>query len=191
MPASLRPLVFPVVAGAALVLVRISVPPPAFDLGRVFFWTAVTLVSAALPVRLPGGVHATITTAPLLAAIFDPNLSNPFGACWVAFVGTFELRDLRGEPKWYGTLFNKANFVLSSFAAWLVMATTDVIVRKDDPFSVVAQIVFVGTTFAVVNNGLSLLASSLRTSTPLSRVWALSVSKIAMGLVSQVPLGWL
>ncbi len=157
----------------------------------MFFWTVVTLVAAALPVRLPGGVHATITTAPLLAAIFDPALSNPFGACWVAFVGTLELRDLRGEPKWYGTLFNKADFVLSTFAAWSVLAATDNLIHRDDPFSVIAQIVAVGATFAAVNNGLSLIASSLRTSTPLSRVWALSVSKIAIGLVSQVPLGWL
>lgn len=191
-PPSLRWLVYPVLVSATVILVRLSLPPPpAFDLGRLFFWTVVTLVAAALPVRLPGGVHATITTAPLLAAIFDPGMTNPFGACWVAFVGTFELRDLRGEPKWYGTLFNKADFVLSTFAAWLVLSATAALVRKDDPFSVVAQIVAVGAVFAAVNNGLSLMASSLRTTTPVSRVWALSVSKIAMGLVSQVPLGWL
>jgi HD-GYP domain-containing protein (c-di-GMP phosphodiesterase class II) len=191
-PASLRWVVFPVIAAAVVILVRISAPPPApFDLGRVFFWIIVTLIAAALPVSLPGSLRATITTAPLLAAIFDPGLSNPFGACWVAFIGTFELRDLRGEPKWYGTLFNKAVFVLATFAAWLVLASTDTLVRKDDPFSVVAQIAAVGATFAVVNNGLTLVATSVRTHTPVSRVWALSVSKIAIGLVSQVPLGWL
>ena len=191
-PTSLRWLVYPVVTAAGLVLIRVSVATPdTFDLGRVFFWTVVTLIAAALPVRLPGGVHATITTAPLLAAVFDTGMPNPLGACWVAFVGTFELRDLRGEPRWYGTLFNKADFVLSTFAAWTVMAATESLVRKDDPFSVLAQIVAAGTAFATVNNGLSLLASSLRTNTPISRVWALSVSKIAIGLVSQVPLGWL
>jgi putative nucleotidyltransferase with HDIG domain len=191
-PPSLRWLVYPVLVAAAIILIRLSAPPPSsFDLGRLFFWTIVTLVAAALPVRLPGGVHATITTAPLLAAIFDPGMPNPFGACWVALVGTFELRDLRGEPKWYGTLFNKADFVLSTFAGWLVLSATAPLVKKDDPFSVVAQIVAVGAVFAAVNNGLSLMASSVRTNTPVSRVWALSVSKIAMGLVSQVPLGWL
>ncbi|MEX2047389.1 MAG: HD-GYP domain-containing protein [Chloroflexota bacterium] len=150
-----------------------------------------TLVAAALPVRLPGGVHATITTAPLLAAMFDPGMSNPFGVCWVAFIGTFEPRDLRGEPKWYGTLFNKADFVVSAFAGWTVLTLMAPLVRPSDPFSVIAQIVAVGGAFAIVNNGLSMLANSLNTGTALSRVWALSVSNIAIGLVSQVPLGWL
>lgn len=191
-PPALRWVVYPVIGAAVVIMARISTPPPqSFDLGRVFFWIIVTLTAAALPVYLPGGLRATITTAPLLAAVFDPGLSNPFGACWVAFVGTFELRDLRGEPKWYGTFFNKAEMVLSTFAAWLVWAATDALVRKDDPFSIVAQIVAVGGTFAIANNGLSLVVTSVRTSTPLSRIWAVSISKIAIGLVSQVPLGWL
>ena len=150
-----------------------------------------TLVAAALPVRLPGGVHATITTAPVLAALFDPGLPNPFGVCWVALIGTFEPRDLRGDPKWYGTLFNRADWVLSAFAGWAVLAMTQSAVKHGDPLGVLAQIVAAGGAFAVVNNGLSILANSLNTGTPLSRVWALSVSNIAIGLVSQVPLGWL
>ncbi len=144
-----------------------------------------TLVAAALPVRLPGGVHATITTAPVLAALFDPGLPNPFGVCWVALIGTFEPRDLRGDPKWYGTLFNRSDWVLSAFAGWLVLATTQSAVKHGDPLGVLAQIVAAGGAFAVVNNGLSILANSLNTGNPLSRVWALSVSNIAIGLVSQ------
>jgi putative nucleotidyltransferase with HDIG domain len=157
----------------------------------VFFWIMVTLVAAALPVRLPGGVHATITTAPVLAALFDPGLLNPFGVCWVALIGTFEPRDLRGEPKWYGTLFNRSNWVLSAFAGWLVLSMTQPAIKQGDPLGALAQLVATGATFAIVNNGLSMLANSLNTGTPLTRVWALSVSNIAIGLVSQVPLGWL
>jgi putative nucleotidyltransferase with HDIG domain len=191
-PASLRWLFVPVVLVAGLILVRVSLPPPAdLDLGRVFFWIVVTLVAAALPVRLPGGVHATITTAPVLAAVFDPGLANPFGVCLVALIGTFEPRDLRGEPKWYGTVFNRADWVLSAFAAWLVLSMTQSAVRPGDPFGALAQIAAAGGAFAIVNNGLSMLANSLNTGIPLSRVWTLSVSNIAIGLVSQVPLGWL
>jgi len=193
-PASLRWLFVPVVALAGIILVRVSLPPPTeIDYGRVLFWIIVTLVAAALPVRLPGGVHATLTTAPLLAALFDQGLANPFGVCWVAFIGTFEPRDLRGEPKWYGTLFNKADFVLSAFAAWTLMTLTDsmFMFTPNDPFGVLVRLVVAGGAFAIVNNGLSMLANSLKTGTPLSRVWALSLSNVAIGLVSQVPLGWL
>src|SRR5207249_6699619 len=73
----------------------VSVPAPqGIDLGRIFFWTAITLALAALPVRLPGGVVVHTTTAPLIAAVFDSGLANPFAVCWIAFVGTLELREI-------------------------------------------------------------------------------------------------
>src|SRR6266542_4036494 len=192
LPAALRWLFFPVVLGAAVILARVSFPPPSdFDLGRIFFWTVITLIAAALPVRLPGGVHATITTAPVLAALFDPGLPNPFGVCWVALLGTFEPRDLRGEPKWYGTSFKRAVWGLSAFGGWVAYTQTASAIRPGDPIGVIAQIVAAGGVFAVINSALALLANSLKTGIPLSRVWALSVSNIAIGIVSQVPLGWL
>jgi len=151
----------------------------------------VTLAAAALPVRLPGGVHATITTAPVLAALFDAGLANPFGVCWVAFIGTFEPRDLRGEPRLYGTLFNRSNWIVSAYSAWLVLLLTRTAIRTTDPLGTIVEIVLAGGSFAIVNNSLSLLANSLKTGASLSRVWAVSVSKVAIGLLSQVPLGWL
>lgn len=191
-PDSLRPLIYPVIAAAAIVLIRVSVPfPHDIDLIRLGFWTAITLIAAALPVRMPGGVHATITTAPVLAALFDPTLANPFGVCWVAFVGTFEPRDLRGEPRWYGTLFNRADWVISSYAAWLALLVAQSAVSAREAPGMVLQIVVAGGVFAIVNNTLGLLANSLKNQTPISRVWALSVSNIVIGIVSQVPLGWL
>src|SRR5882762_2318106 len=147
-PASLRWLLVPVVSLAGLVLIRVSAPPPDdLDIGRVFFWIVVTLVAAALPVRLPGGVHGTITTATILAALFDPGLLNPFGVCWVAFIGSFGPRDLRGDPKWYGTLFNRADWVLSAFAGWVVFAMTQPAVRPGDPLGILAQLAAVGGAF--------------------------------------------
>jgi len=191
-PASLRPLVYPVALAAALILVRVSVPPPSdLEVLRLAFWIAITLIAAALPVRLPGGVHATITTAPVLASLFDSGLSNPFGICWVALIGTFEPRDFRGEPRWYGTLFNRADWVISSYAAWLFLLLARSIAIDGGPPAMVLQIVVAGGVFTVTNNVLGLLANSLKTGNPVSRVWALSVSNIFIGLASQVPLGWL
>jgi putative nucleotidyltransferase with HDIG domain len=191
-PPPLRVLVYPVVAAALIILARVSAQPPSdLDLIRLTFWTLLTLFAAALPVRLPGGVHATITTAPVLAALFDTGLNNPFGVCWVAFVGTFEPRDFRGEPRWYGTLFNRSDWLISSYAAWLVLSATRVAEAGGGPVAMILQIVAAGGVFTIVNNTLGILANSLKTGAPLSRVWALSVSNIVIGLISQVPLGWL
>lgn len=191
-PESLRWFLAAVIGAAAAVLLRVSIPPPdGIDLGRIFFWVVIAIVAAALPVRLPGGVHATITTAPVLAALFDPALANPFGVCWVAFIGTFEPRDFRGEPRWYGTLFNRSDWVLSAFGGWVAIQLTNVAVRPGDPLGVLAQIAVAGGVFAGINTALGMLANSLKTGVALERIWALSVSNIAIGLVSQVPLGWL
>src|SRR2546430_7140591 len=165
-PARLRPLLYPVMSAAVLILLRVSIPfPDHVDLVRLICWPGITLIAAALPVRLPGGIHATITTAPVLAALFDMDLVNPFAVCWVALLGTFELRDLRGEPKWYGTLFNRADWVISAYAAWLVLFFTRFAVTSGDPFAIVLQIIAAGGVFATVNNVLGILANSVHTRT--------------------------
>ena len=175
-----------------IVLLRVSFPlPDKLDIGPLFFWIVITVVAASLPVSLPGGVTATITTAPVLAAIFDSSLPQPFAACWTAFLGTFEPRDFRRELPWYGTIYNRANWVLSAFAGSFALSLTAPAIHQGDPLGTSAQIAVVGGAFALVNHSLSLLAASARTRTPIGRVWALSLSNIFVGLISQVPLGWL
>jgi HD-GYP domain-containing protein (c-di-GMP phosphodiesterase class II) len=191
-PARLRPLVYPVVFAGLVVLLRVSFPPPAgIDLGRIFFWTVMTFMLALLPVRLPNGLTATTTTAPLIAATFDPALPNPFAICWIALVGTIEIRDLRHEIPIWATLYNRFDYLLSALAAYLAVVVTRDSVRPDDPLGLVAQVAVVGLAFSIVNLLLAISAASLRTRMPLSRIWSLSVSSIFSGLLALVPLGWL
>ncbi len=183
-----------VIGSTAIVLAKISAPlPPDFDLGPLAFWVALTLVSSFVPVGLPGGVLASLNTAPLIATVFDPALSNlnPFAACWIAFIGTFELRDFKRQLPWYGTLYNHSNFVLSVFGAWLALDLTTPWVRSGDPWATFAQIIIVGFSFALINNFLGVLAASVRQRTAFSKVWALSVRNVAVGLIAQIPMGWL
>lgn len=188
----LRLLVIAVVGGGALVLMRVSFPPPAgLDLGRIFFWSAITFTLAALPVRLPGGIVAHTTTAPIIAAIFDSVLPNPFAVCWIALIGTVELRDLRRQLPMWGTAYNRMAYVLSAYAAYLAVQFTNAAVRQDDPLGIVAQIVVAGIAFSFVNMLLAVSLASLRTSTPFERVWSLSIANVLSGLVALVPLGWL
>ena len=109
-----------VIGAAAAVLAKVSTAGQtiAADPGAFGFWMALTLVASFVNVRLPNDVRVSVNTAPLIAAVFDPNLSNPLAVCWIAFLGTFTLRDFRRELPWFGTLHNRANFVLSAFVAW-------------------------------------------------------------------------
>ncbi|HEV2249102.1 MAG TPA: HD-GYP domain-containing protein [Candidatus Limnocylindria bacterium] len=181
-----------VISSAAALLIRLSFPPPAaFDLGSFAFWVGLTLVSSFAPVNLPGGVLAYLNTAPLLAALFDTSLVNPFAVCWVAFLGTFGLRDFKRHLPWYGTLYNRANWVLSAYVGWLALSVTSPWVKVGDPYATFAQILIVGAAFATANNLLSVIAASVRQGSPFSKIWALSVRNVAVGLLGQIPLGWL
>ncbi|MGH2712503.1 MAG: hypothetical protein ACRDM7_01195, partial [Thermoleophilaceae bacterium] len=175
-----------------ILLVRVSVPlPAALDLGRLAFWAAITLAAAAFPVRLPGGVVVHTTTAPLIAAVFDPGLTNPFSVCWVAFLGTLELRDIRRELPWYGTLYNRSAYTLSAYAAWLAASAAGPAIRPGDPLGIIAQFALAGTAFHAVNLTLAVMVASRRTKTPVARVWMLSISNVLTSLIGLVPLGWL
>ncbi|MDP9320456.1 MAG: HD-GYP domain-containing protein [Chloroflexota bacterium] len=187
-----RVMLLAVIGLAACLLAKLSYPPPSdFDLGPFAFWIAVTLISSFAPVNLPGGVLAYLNTAPLLAALFDTSLGHPFAVCWIAFLGTFGLRDFRRELAWYGTLYNRANWVLSAFVGWVALVVTSPWVKPGDPYATFAQILIVGAAFAIANNFLSVLAASVRQQSPFSKIWALSVRNVAVGLLGQIPLGWL
>jgi len=191
-PAEVRTLVIAVVAAGSLVLIRVSVPLPAdLDLVHPLFWIGVTLVAASLSVRLPGDVVAHITTAPILAAVFDPQMANPFAVCWVALLGTIEIRDLRREIPWYGTLYNKFSYVLAAFAAWLAMALLRQLGSSDGPVGTVVLILVAGSAFILVNMSLAVLAVSLRTRAPLARIWAGSIRSSLFGAIAQVFIAWL
>ncbi len=191
-PPKVRWLVYLVIAAAAGIVVYASVSTSVpIDLGRIFFWGAITFALAALPVRLPGGIVAHTTTAPLIAAVFDSGLANPIAIAWIALLGTVEIRDLRRQIPIWGTLYNRSDYVLSTFAAWLAVRLTEGAVRPDDPLGIVAQIGLAGIAFSFVNMLLGVSLASLRTNTPFARIWALSVSNVLTGLVALVPLGWL
>ncbi len=185
-------LVYGVIGAGLVVLVQVSVPlPVGLDLGRIFFWTAIALALAALPVRLPGGIVAHTTTAPLIAAVFDSLLPNPFALVWVALIGTVELRDLRRQLPLWGTAYNRFAYVLSAYASYLAVQASNAAIRPDDPLGIIAQIVLAGIAFSFVNMLLAVSLASVRTSTPFARVWSLSIANVLSGLVALVPLGWL
>lgn len=189
---NLRRLVIAVIGSASVALLIVSVPVPRdIDLGRIFFWTLVTLVASAMPVYLPRGINASVNSAPLVAAIFDIHLANPFAALWIALIGTIQLRDIRRELKWYGTLYNRASSVLAVLGAWLVYTFTRGAIRGEDPFGILAQILLVGLAYTLINQLLAVVAASIRTSTAFSRVWASSISHVWTGLVALIPMGWL
>jgi len=83
-------------------------------LGGIAFWTGLTLLASALPVRMPRGFHVDTSFAPIVAAM---TLGGPTAAGWVALIGSTEYRELSGRVPWYGTLANHAGIVIPAIAA--------------------------------------------------------------------------
>ena len=73
-----------------------------------------TLVASALPVRMPRGIHVRVSIAPIDRGDWRLE-ARPRRL--VALIGTTELRELRGEIPWYGTLANHAGIVLPAISA--------------------------------------------------------------------------
>ena len=191
-PTQVRTLVIAVIAVGTLVLLRASIPIPGeLDVVRILFWIGVTLIAASLSVRLTGDVVAHITTAPILAVVFDPQMANPFAVCWVALLGTIEIRDIRREIPWYGTLYNKFLYVLAGFAAWVATVLARQLTWADGPVTTVFLILVAGSAFILVNMFLAVLAVSLRTGSPLARIWAGSIRNSLFGAIAQIFIGWL
>src|SRR5690349_968121 len=83
----------------------------------IAFWTVLTLLASALPVRMPYGTLVSVAIAPIVATMA---LGGPVAAGWVALLGTTEVRELRGRIPWYGTLANHASIVLPAVLGGVV-----------------------------------------------------------------------
>lgn len=181
-----------VVTAAVAVLLFHSLPvPPRLELVRMAFWIVVTLIASAQPVYLPRGVNVSVNSAPLIAAIFDEALPRPFAPLWIALLGTLQLRDIRREIPFYGTLYNRATFVLAVFGAWIAIQATGGAIVGNDPVALLPQLALAGIAYSLVNQIIASAAASIRSGTAFRRVWTASFRQVWTGLIALVPMGWL
>jgi putative nucleotidyltransferase with HDIG domain len=154
----------------------------------IAFWTGLTLVASAMPVRLPRGIVASVSAAPMLAVIV---LGGPVAAAIVTAIGTTDSRELRRQIPWYGTVYNHAVGTLSVVLAGAVF---ELFVRAQPTLTGTWQ--FVGLlvasgVFYLLNWTLAGVAVSVRTGSALRTIWFQDFSGVAVSLVGLAPLGWL
>ena len=149
-------------------------------------WLVITLFAGALPVRMPHGTQVSVSIAPIVASM---TLGGPVAAGWVALIGTFEARELRGRVPWYGTLANHAGVVLPAVTGGLAYE----VIRGDrsDPLVTFVATMAGAILFFVLNFGITSVVIALRTQQRMTVVLLGDARGMAANALALAPLAWL
>jgi putative nucleotidyltransferase with HDIG domain len=188
---SLQLLLTAVITTAVIVMVGfiVGVPIPS-DFGGfagLSYWTAVTLIASAFPVRMPRGTIVSVAIAPILAVAA---VGGPTAAGIVAGLGTTEWREIRGRVPWYGTLYNHAQQVIPAVWAGLVFEQFSGLPFRPSMASLVA-VAAAGVVYFTLNAGLSTLTFVVRDHQPPWSILAGDIRLVVGNLLGMVPLAWL
>ncbi len=170
---------------ASLVLWPVS--PQVHGWGGVAFWTALTLIAQAFPVKMPRGAVVSVSIAPILAASF---VGGPAVGAIVAAFGTIEPREIRGELPWYGSLYNHAMLVIPAVLAGAVFRAVGGQAFTPSWFSVVGVGV-AGVVYFVANATLASLVFVVRDQRSIRAVLGGDLRLVAGNLLGMTPLAWL
>jgi hypothetical protein len=154
-------------------------------LAGLAFWTLLTVVTSALPVRMPSGILIAVSIAPIIGATV---LGGPAAGGWVALIGTTEGRELRGRIPWYGTLANHAGIVLPAIACGMVISAVP------GELGLAANLIATlagASVFLALNVVLAAGLVAARTGTPFRELVVADLNGFAVSLAGLAPLGWL
>jgi putative nucleotidyltransferase with HDIG domain len=144
-----------------------------------------------MPVRLPQGTVASVSAAPIFAAVF---LGGPAAGVIVAGIGTIEARELRGDVPWYGTLYNHASAISTAVAAGIVFDLILIAIPEEQIVEGIAGLVALlaaGVVALAVNGAFSSFAVAVRTGVSVRTVWSRDLRAIAVNLIGLTPVSWL
>ena len=159
--------------------------------GGIAFWTLLTLVASALPVRLPLGSHQAVAMAPIVAAM---SLGGPAVGGWVAAIGTTEMRELRGRIPWYGSLANHAGAALPAIVGGCVQLAFLKVGAVNGDWGLVSNFlatVLGATTFLALNVAIAAGLLALRTGQAFKMVIEGDSKETVINGLALAPLGWL
>jgi HD-GYP domain-containing protein (c-di-GMP phosphodiesterase class II) len=157
----------------------------------IVFWTGLTLVTSALPVKLPMGSHQAVAMAPVVAAMA---LGGPAVAGWVAAIGTTEMRELRGRIPWYGSLVNHAGAALPAVVGGFIhTAVLTLFGTSGGSNHAVDFLATIAGSYAlfVLNTSIASGVLALRTGQSFAAVIVGDTKATAFNNLALAPLGWL
>ena len=153
----------------------------------VVFWTLLTLAASSFPVKTPRGPVVNVSIAPILAAAI---LGGPATAAIVAFVGTFDTRELRRQVPWYGTLYDHCSAALPAALAGALFAAAVGPGTPPRTVETLLALLAAGASYFVVGEVLAAAAVALRHGRSLRPVIAADLRAYGLAQLGLAPLAW-
>ena len=111
----------------------------------IAFWTGLTILASYRLVTLPRGDKISMAIATEIAAAI---LGGPLIGAFVAFFGTIEARELRGEVKWYTFIFDHFNLAAAAGVAGL---STTLWINNPSPLTTFLGVLLAAGVYYLVN----------------------------------------
>jgi len=151
------------------------------------FWVILATAATMFPVQTPRGPTVSVGIAPLLASVI---LGGPTAGAVVAWLGTFDLRELRGSVPWYGTLYNHASAAIGAVLAgwcygWLVAGGP-----IGSPRSLISALL-AGVIYYVVSDWVAAVGLSVLHGRRARVVFLTNLRAYGLSLIGLIPLAWL
>jgi hypothetical protein len=150
------------------------------------FWIAVTALASAVPIEMPRGSIVNTSIAPLVVVL---SLGGPTAAGWVALVGTVDVREVRREIPWYGTLANHAGLALPAILGGVVAALFSAI--GTNPVASLAATAAGALAFFVSNLAITAVILGLRHGKSPVEIVRGDAPTYVGTFLALVPLAWL
>ncbi len=155
----------------------------------VAFWTAICLVTSSIGLAPKGRAALVLAIGPLIASAA---LGGPTAAAWVALLGTFEARELRGQVPWYGVLFNHLMTVIAFTTGGFAIAALRAVSGTESGALVDFMTMMAGAAVAVAVAGvLTMTAVSARTGHSPRALLPMRADYLVGLLAAEASLAWL
>ena len=155
----------------------------------VIVWILVGLATATRGTADEGRAAIVFGVAPVVAVI---SLGGPAAAVWVALLGSFELREIRGDVPWYGVLANHAMLVIPAAAGgFATLALRGLMAAENGQLPDFVVVMAGAAVFCVGNVALALLAVWARTGRGPLDALGIRPRSMAVMMAAESALGWL
>lgn len=154
----------------------------------VVIWIAVGLTTSARGSADEGRVAIVFGVAPIVAAFA---LGGPTAAVWVALLGSFEARELRGEVPWYGVLANHAMIVIPAGIGGIVtLGLRGILPAEGSQLLDFLAVMSGATVFCMINVSLAVLTVVVRTGKRPSETLGIPWLTLVTMMAAESALAW-